>query len=176
MRFLILLIFASLLSCKGSRSVHPTNETPAPENAMKHQYPDVMNLKKVGTYPALAGSGGGYVWDEVLEYRVWCHPENGAVDEFEGEDYYYSFETYADAEEFAHATDGAESPLALILQREYIDEAEPGEYRHVKEERITEWPVEFLQRPRRTPTTIPNFLAPDAPANRLEILRGSAPP
>jgi putative acetyltransferase len=64
----------------------------------------------------------------------------------------------------------------LILQREYIDEAEPGEYRHVKEERITEWPVEFLQRPRRTPTTIPNFLAPDAPANRLEILRGSAPP
>lgn len=26
----------------------------------------------VGTYPAAAKAGGGYVWDDVLEYRVWC--------------------------------------------------------------------------------------------------------
>ena len=58
--------------------------------------------------------------------------------------------------------------------REYLDEPSPGAYRHVKEERVTEWPVVFLQRPRRTPRTIPDFLAPDAPANRLEILRGTA--
>ena len=40
--------------------------------------------------------------------------------------------------------------------------------------RGTEWPVEFLSRPKRTPNTIPDFLAPDAPANRVEILRGTA--
>ena len=39
---------------------------------------------------------------------------------------------------------------------------------------MTEWPVEFLRRPRRTPDTIPAFLAPDAPTNRLDILRGLA--
>ena len=27
----------------------------------------------VETYSAHAKSGGGYVWDEVIEYRVWCH-------------------------------------------------------------------------------------------------------
>ena len=65
-------------------------------------------------------------------------------------------------------------PLALILQREYIDEPEDGTYVHVKKKRITEWPVELLSRPQRTPSTIPDFLAPDAPRNRLAILRGHA--
>ena len=60
------------------------------------------------------------------------------------------------------------------LQEEYIDEPEPGKYIHVKEQRLTEWPVEFLSRPRRTAKTITDFLSPDAPGNRLEILRGLA--
>jgi hypothetical protein len=47
-------------------------------------------------------------------------------------------------------------------------------YRHVREVRMTEWPVEFLERPRRNAQTIPRFLAPDAPTNRLAILRGIA--
>jgi len=34
-------------------------------------YPDVLAAELVGTYPASAKAGGGYVWDEVLEYRVW---------------------------------------------------------------------------------------------------------
>lgn len=51
---------------------------------------------------------------------------------------------------------------------------EPGGYRHVKEERVAEWPVEFLRRPRRTARTIPDFLSPDGPPNRLDILRGLA--
>ena len=133
-----------------------------------------MNPELVGTYEPSAYAGGGYVWDEVLEYRVWCYPERGAPDVANGSDYYYPFESYEEALVFSEATEGAEKPLALILQREYIDEPEPSEYIHMKEERITEWPVEFLQRPRRTPQTIPDFLAPDAPANRLEILRGLA--
>lgn len=138
------------------------------------QYPDVLDPGAVGQYPASAGSGGGYVWDEVLEYRVWCHPERGAPDEADGSDYYYAFRSYPEALEFSEHTSGAEEPLALILQREYISEPQPGVYVHVKEPRMTEWPVAFLSRPRRTPDTIPNFLSPSAPDNRLDILRGTA--
>jgi hypothetical protein len=138
------------------------------------QYPNVLDASLVGTYPASAKAGGGYVWDEVLEYRVWCHPEHGAPDEAEGSDYYYAFSTYEEALACFQQTEGAEEPLALVLQREYISEEEPEHYVHVKEERITEWPVVFLSRPRRTSKTIPDFLVPDAPANRLDILRGFA--
>jgi len=37
-------------------------------------YPDAVDPGLVGTYSPLA-QAGGYVWDDVLEYRVWCHPE-----------------------------------------------------------------------------------------------------
>ncbi|MBB5057695.1 hypothetical protein HDF16_002401 [Granulicella aggregans] len=137
-------------------------------------YPDVLDAQLVGTYSSLAKAGGGYVWDEVLEYRVWCHPERGAVDLADGSDYYQSFESYAEALAFSRITEGAEAPLALIRQLEYIEEREPGDFLHVKEERIAEWPVEFLCRPRRTKDTIPSFLSPNAPPNRLDILRGLA--
>lgn len=132
-------------------------------------YPSVVDPALVGTYAASAKAGGGYVWDEVLEYRVWCHRADG------GDDYYYVYFTAEEALECASEEPGAEAPLALIRQREYLDEDEPGQYRHVREERIAEWPIEFLRRPRRTAHTIPDFLAPDAPANRLDILRGQAP-
>ncbi len=83
-----------------------------------------------------------------------------------------AFATYAEALAFSQGTKGAEEPLALVLQREYIDEPQPGQYVHVKEERITEWPVEFLSRPKRRPNTIPDFFSPEAPSHRLDILRG----
>lgn len=136
--------------------------------------PAVKAADLVGTYPALVKSGGGYVWDDVLEYRVWCHPHDRTEDTEDGDDYYYVFETYQEALVFSQKTPGAEAPLALILQEEYIDEPEPGQYVHVKEQRITEWPVEFLSRPKRNENTIPDFLSPDAPGNRLDILRGLA--
>lgn len=136
-------------------------------------YPSACDPEKVGDYPAVAGAGGGYVWDEVLEYRVWCHPKDG------GDDFYFAYATYEEAQASAEAMRAeddslvkVEDPLALILQREYIAEPEPGQYVPVKQERITEWPPEFLSRPRRTERTIPDFLAPDAPPNRLDILRG----
>ncbi len=137
-------------------------------------YPAVKDPELVGSYDALARAGGGYVWDAVLEYRVWCYPREGAEDLDDGSDYYYAFADYREAETFAADTAGARAPLALVLQQEYIDEPEPGQYLHVREQRITEWPVDFLQRPRRTDNTIPDFMAPDAPANRLDILRGIA--
>ena len=137
-------------------------------------YPEVKDSELIGSYPAVVKSGGGYVWDAVLEYRVWCHPHEGAEDIENGDDYYYVFEIYEEALAFSLATKGAEKPLALVLQREYIDEPEPGKYVHIKEERIAEWQVEFLKRPQRTDRTIPDFMSPDAPSNRLEILRGRA--
>ena len=135
--------------------------------------PPVRDESLVGTYPALAKSGGGFVWDDVLEYRVWCHPEHGAPDDGDGSDYFHAFTTYEEALSFSKRTRGAEPPLALVLQEEHLNEPSPGEYVHVRERRITEWPVQFLNRPRRTPRTIPDFLSSDAP-NRLDVLRGLA--
>jgi len=137
-------------------------------------YPDAIDANAVGTYPALVKAGGGYVWDEVLEYRVWCHPERGAPDEHDGNDYFEAFVTYADALAFSRQTVGAEQPVALILQREHINEKEPGVYEHITQERLTEWPPEFLTRPKRTDRTIPDFLSLAAPPNRLDIIRGQA--
>ncbi len=59
-------------------------------------------------------------------------------------------------------------------QMEYIDEAESGDYRHMKEEHIAQWTAEFLRRPRRTATTILEFCSPNAPVNRFDIIRGLA--
>jgi hypothetical protein len=138
------------------------------------QYPRAINPELVGTYPGHCCAGGGLVWDAILEYRVWCHPERGAPDEENGNDYYRAFDSYDAALKFSREFLGAEEPLALVLQEEYIDEPEPGQYAHVKGRRLTEWPVEFLSRPQRTPRTIPDFLSPTAPKNRLDILRGVA--
>jgi len=58
----------------------------------------------------------------------------------------------------------------------HLDEPEPGRFVHMREVRVAEWLVQFLRRPRRTARTIPDFLSPNAPPNRLDILRGLAKP
>jgi hypothetical protein len=136
------------------------------------EYPKVKDPKLVGNYPALVKSGGGYVWDAVLEYRVWCHPHDETPDIEDGDDYFYAFDNYEEALVYSNSTKGAEEPIALILQEEYIDEPEAGKYIHVKEQRLTEWHVEFLSRPKRNENTIPDFMSPNAPSNRLDIIRG----
>ena len=139
-------------------------------------YPQVKDEKLVGTYPGFVNSGGGYVWDDVLEYRVWCFPLNGApdIEDGDGGDFYYFFDKYDEALKYSEENIRCEKPLALVLQEEYISGAEPSGYIHVKEQRLTEWPVEFLSRPRRTFDTIPNFFSANAPSNKLDILRGLA--
>jgi hypothetical protein len=160
-----------------SRSLQPARSSERGRSApktmkMRTRFPRAINPARVGRHPATAAAGGGFVWDAVLEYRVWCHPERGAPDKAEGSDYYCAFASFPDALRFSREYPGAEEPLALVLQREYIDEPTPGTYTHVKRRRVTEWPVEFLSRPRRTKNTIPDFLSPTAPNKRLEILRG----
>ncbi|MBD8528308.1 GCN5 family acetyltransferase [Pseudomarimonas arenosa] len=137
-------------------------------------FPEALDPDLVGSYPASVKAGGGLVWDAVLEYRVWCYPREGAPDEFQGSDYFYSFACCREALDFAAQVAGAQAPLVLVLQEEFIDEAEPGTYVHRRERRMTEWPIAFFSRPRRTADTIPNFFASDAPASRLDIVRGLA--
>ena len=134
-------------------------------------YPDVENPEKIGSYPALVKSGGGYLWDEVLEYRVWCHPEHGADDEYDGDDYFYCFSTYLEAEKFSKNHDGTEEPLVLILQREYIDEPVPGEFNLVKEHRITEWNCKWLSRARRDKETVEEFFKDPTSDNLYKLRR-----
>lgn len=64
--------------------------------------------------------------------------------------------------------------IIILAPKKSYDDFNSLMDQHVKKQRITEWPVEFLSRPKRTVNTIPDFLSPEAPANRLDILRGLA--
>src|SRR4051812_10979196 len=75
------------------------------------QYPKVRNPELIGKYPELVKAGGGYVWDDVLEFRVWCHPHDGAPDIESGNDYYFAYETYEEALKFSQLNQGCEEPL-----------------------------------------------------------------
>lgn len=125
----------------------------------KDSYPPVVDESKVGTYTGLYHSGAGYFYDEVLEYRVWSHPEMGALDTFAGEDYFHAFSNYEQALYFSRSRLGTEKPIVLVLQKEWIDEPEPGIFIHKKKPRITEWRVEWLKNNKRTTDSIKNFLS-----------------
>ena len=119
---------------------------------------DAINPEMVGVYDAHCFSGGGYFYDQVLEYRVWCHPERGAEDIYQGDDYFYAFATFAEALAYSQQTAGAETPLVLIRQYEYINEPTPGVFEHCHGERITEWQPQWLADSKREPDSIARFL------------------
>ena len=110
------------------------------------KYPSAKWPNKVGKYQALVGAGAGYFYDDILEYRVWMHPEKGDRDCFNGNDYYYSFANYGDAFKFSKTNEGAEEPRALILQKEHINEPETGKFIHIKKRRLTEWDIKFIDK------------------------------
>lgn len=123
------------------------------------EYPAVVDVSKVGTFPAFCFAGGGYFFDEVLEYRVWFHGKDG-------KDYFIPCESFEMADMLSKNPqscgipegDRVEEPLALIRQLEWINESEPGVYEHKTGERITEWQVGWLDRGPRTPGAIEKFL------------------
>ena len=128
------------------------------------RYPLAIDPAAVGTYPALTRSGGGYFYDDVLEYRVWLHPEQGAERVAGGNDYFAAFAQYERAVAFAKVTAGAEAlPLVLVRQREWIDEPEPGRFVPQKSERLTEWQVAWLADTKRGADSIARFLASPPP-------------
>jgi hypothetical protein len=123
------------------------------------KYPLAGNLNAIGTFPGMAKSGAGYFYDEVLEYRVWLHPERGARRLAGDKDYFAAFAQYEAAAAYARNTAGAESPLVLVLQREHVNEPTPGQYEWKKGPRVTEWKPAWLAGARRGPHSIPEFLA-----------------
>ena len=121
-------------------------------------YPLAVDPKLVGTYPSDTKSGGGYFYDDVLEYRVWLNPERGAERLNGGGDYYEAFAQYERAEEFSRAHKGAEKPLVLVRQTEWVNEPEPGHYVPEGTERVTEWQVRWLADSKRTADSIQEFM------------------
>jgi putative acetyltransferase len=127
-------------------------------------YPIAIDPLKVGTYSPNTKSGGGYFYDDVLEYRVWLCVHNGAEDLNDGSDYYYAFAQWEYANEFSKSKKGAEEPLALVRQREWIEEPQPGHYIPHKDERVTEWQVKWLANDKRGSDSISGFLKHPKPA------------
>lgn len=121
-------------------------------------YPLAVDSSRVGTYSAEAASGAGYFYDDVLEYRVWLHPENGAPPVNGAHDYCVAFAQYEIAAAFSKSTPGAEEPLVLVRQKEWISEPQHGHFIPQKGERITEWQVQWLARSKRNPDSIQAFL------------------
>jgi hypothetical protein len=121
--------------------------------------PIASDPKRVGTYPTLSKSGGGYFFDHVLEYRVWLSPKAGAAQVSGGNDYYVAFAQFERAASFAKATKGADEPLVLVRQLEWINEPSPGKFEHKTGERVTEWRVDWLAGNQRTPEGVAKFLS-----------------
>jgi hypothetical protein len=127
------------------------------------QYPLAIDPSAVGRFSGETKSGAGYFYDEVLEYRVWLHPKQGAEPLAGGSAYFAAFAQFENALTFSRANAGAEQPLVLIRQREWVNEPKPGQFVHEKGERITEWKAEWLSGSKRTPGSIDQFLANPRP-------------
>lgn len=143
------------------------NNKPASHFAMLHSdqmvvgpsaYPLAVDPRRVGLYSAETKSGAGYFYDDVLEYRVWLHPEKGANPENGGRDYFATFAQYERAAAFAAKAKGAEPPLALVRQLEWINEPSPQHYVAEKGERLSEWQVSWLEGSKRSIGSIDEFL------------------
>ncbi len=120
-------------------------------------YPVAADAGKVGTYPANTHSGAGYFYDDVLEYRVWLHPDKGAKRLNGNDDYFAAFAQYELADAFSKATSAAEQPIVLVRQLEWISEPDHGRFIPMKEDRITEWQVQWLIGNKRAPSSIQEF-------------------
>lgn len=121
-------------------------------------YPLAIDNAQVGKYAAQTKSGPGYFYDDVLEYRVWFCPERGAKHVNGKDDYYVAFAEYERAEELSKVSKGAEEPVVLVRQYEWINEPEVGHYQAEKGNRITEWQVQWLDGSKRTPDSTREFL------------------
>lgn len=128
-------------------------------------HPTVIDPDQVGEYDEAAYSGGGYFFDEVLEYRVWCYPDtvaditdNNGIALSVTNHYYHAFATFEQALAFANDTPEARKPVALIRQCEWVDQPSRGVYIHNKGERITEWQTAWLAKGARQRDSIREFL------------------
>lgn len=126
---------------------------------LTNEFPPAVDASKVGTYPARTLSGGGYFYDDVLEYRVWVYTDQ------DGE-YFCPFADYANALLFSNKTEGAKEPYVLVLQKEYVDEPEDGVFIKVSTERIAEWRPDWLMNSKREENNIDQFIAEQSRSDR----------
>ena len=122
------------------------------------KYPMAVDPNRVGTYPPDTKSGAGYFYDEVLEYRVWFNPANGAEPLNGKNDYFVAFAQYEAADAFSKKTAGADAPLVLVRQLEWISEPKRGHFISEKSERIAEWQIAWLTDNKRTEESIKDFM------------------
>jgi hypothetical protein len=99
-----------------------------------------------------------------LEYRVWLNPQRGALPRNGASDYVMTLAQYESAEKSSQHTVGAEEPLVLVRQYEWIDELEFKKYFARKGEGITEWQVQWLADGKRNPNSIEEFMKHPRPA------------
>lgn len=161
MKRLLLVVLSVLLAASAcARRIEPFSPSFVDQTvSFPSQYPSATIPAKVGQYKGPSKSGAGYFYDQVLEYRVWLHPENGAEPLAGDQDYFAAFAQYEPALKFSKTRPGAEPLLALIRQIESINEPTPGVFEWTKEERITEWKVEWLIGHHRESDSIPKFLS-----------------
>jgi hypothetical protein len=155
-RVITLVLLVTAVGC--ARENRPFTVSHIDRSTCASSFPVVADTEHVGTYPGEVKSGAGIFYDDVLEYRVWMHPERGARKIAGDADYFAAFACYENASQFSRAN-AAELPIVLVLQNESINEPEPGKFVWVRTARITEWKVDWLAGSRRRPESIPNFLA-----------------
>jgi hypothetical protein len=98
-----LILSIALLSACGPR-VQPFSAAVADRTVTgTSAYPTAMDPARVGSYAGYAKTGAGYFYDEVLEYRVWLHPERGAQRLAGDADYFAAFAEYELAAAFSKA-------------------------------------------------------------------------
>lgn len=155
----LLTVSVSVCGCKGSKptsdfvAVHIDRQTTGHSSL-----PVAVDPSQVGTFAPDTKSGSGYFYDDVLEYRVWLHPERGAAPLNGSKDYFAAFAQYEAAEQYSKTTPGSEAPLVLVRQRQWIDEPKRGEFLAKQGERVTEWQTAWLKDSKRSSTSVDDFL------------------
>lgn len=152
----MLLVALATAGCKANSGFRVIRADPQIAGTSAYPLAVVPNL--IGTYPADTHSGAGYFYDQVLEYRVWLHPDKGAQPLNGDNDYFVAFAQYERAVAFSDKTPGAEQPIVLVRQFEWIDEPEHGHFVPEKGNRVTEWQVQWLVNNKRTKNSIAEFM------------------
>ena len=153
MRIVVGIGLLGLLTCGCSEAEKSSTDLPPDLTVVaSSQYPVAVDPSRVGSYSPLSKSGGGYFYDDVLEYRVWVHPKAG------GDDYFRAFASFEPAVQFSKRTAGAEEPLVLVRQLKWVNEPKTGQFEPRSDERVSEWRVEWLSGSKRSEDSIAKFL------------------
>jgi hypothetical protein len=93
--------------------------------------PATSQPSRVGRWPATVPTGGGELWDSVLEYRVRAPGTTHAK--------LHAFATHAAAEAFAAAHPAASPIVALVRQANWFLPDATGRLARHRGERLSEW-------------------------------------